>query len=222
MGKVAAFIPIKTNSTRAPGKNFRVLNGKPLYQHIIDHAIEANCFDCIYIDSDSEEILDYADTNYLQLIERDPELAKDTANGNDLLWNHYQRYPEYVLYFQLFATAPFLKPKTIRDCVETLTDWGSFFRSELDSICTATHEKGWFWKTSNTPLYRPDILPRSQDAGYLIKETTGLYGVTREALEKYKCRIGANPYFIPVDKVEAMDLDTEEDFKLAEVLCELQ
>ena len=36
---VACFIPIKSNSERVKGKNFRVLNGKKLYEYIIEHSI---------------------------------------------------------------------------------------------------------------------------------------------------------------------------------------
>lgn len=43
--KTACFIPIKANSERVPGKNFRLLNGKPLYQFTIEHALAAKCFD---------------------------------------------------------------------------------------------------------------------------------------------------------------------------------
>ena len=36
MNKIACFIPIKSNSSRVPSKNFRLLNGKPLYRHALD------------------------------------------------------------------------------------------------------------------------------------------------------------------------------------------
>lgn len=42
--KTACIIPIKKNSERVPGKNFKMLCSKRLYEFIIEHAIEANCF----------------------------------------------------------------------------------------------------------------------------------------------------------------------------------
>ena len=57
--KVAATIPIKSNSTRVKNKNFRLLGDKPLYEYIIDHCIQAECFDDIYVDTDSPEINNY-------------------------------------------------------------------------------------------------------------------------------------------------------------------
>ena len=118
--KIACFIPIKENSERVPGKNFRILNGKKLYEYICEHVAEAEAFDDVFIDTNSEEIDVYARKMGFQVIKRLPELASNSANGNDLLVYHYLQHPEYDYYFQLFATAPFLQPLTIKTCVNNL------------------------------------------------------------------------------------------------------
>lgn len=110
----ACFIPIKVNSERVPGKNLRILNGKKLYEYICEHVQEAAVFDDVYIDTNSLEISDYAKQMGFHVIDRKPELARNTANGNDLLVAHYSQYPDYDFYFQLFATAPYMRPGTIR------------------------------------------------------------------------------------------------------------
>ena len=58
--KTACFIPIKSNSERVPGKNFRVLNGKKLYEYICENVKKAEAFDDVFVDTNSEEIMDYA------------------------------------------------------------------------------------------------------------------------------------------------------------------
>jgi N-acylneuraminate cytidylyltransferase len=50
----------------------------------------------------------------------------------------------------------------------------------------------------------------------VVEETTGLYGISRESLGRYRCRIGRKPYIYFVSKFEAVDINTEEDFKVAE------
>jgi CMP-N-acetylneuraminic acid synthetase len=45
-----------------------------------------------------------------------------------------------------------------------------------------------------------------------------LYAIRRDALLKNKCRIGEDPYMLYVDEIEAMDIDTEQDFKIAEFI----
>jgi len=212
--KTAAFIPIKSNSERVKGKNFTKLCGKKLYEHIILNALEASCFDAIYVDTDSQEIKDFCNKNNTYIIERDPRLASNSANGNDLLNHHAYNFPAYDLYFQLFATAPFLKPSTIAECVGKLAT-----TNKHDSILTVTEEPGWYWVNGVPVNYRPGILPRSQDAVSVLKESTGLYGVSRSSLRKYQCRIGAKPIFHKIDRVEAMDLDTVDDFLIAKSFC---
>jgi len=210
--KVAATIPIKSNSTRVKNKNFKLINNKPLYQYIIDHCIQAECFDDIYVDTDSAEINSYCVKNQVICIKRKPELTLDTANGNDVFHYDIDFIGHYDFYFQLYATAPFLKPETIRECVDKLTH-----SSKHDSILTATEEYGWFWHKGQPVNYQPNILPRSQDATPVIKETTGLYGISKRGYDRYKCRIGATPYFYIIrDRKESIDLDTYEDFKKIE------
>ncbi len=208
---VACFIPIKSNSERVPGKNFRILNGKKLYEYIIEHALAAGVFDDIFIDTNSDEIKAFAEKLGCKIIDRREELARNTANGNDLLNHHFELFPNYDYYFQLFATAPYLQPSSIKACVDALTS-----SSVYDSCFTAVKHQGFFWLNNTSINYRPCILPRSQDMLPVVEETTGMYGITRQALEKYRCRIGARPYIHFVSKFEAVDINTEEDLKIAE------
>lgn len=209
--KTACFIPIKANSERVPGKNFRVLNGKKLYQYICEHAKEANVFDDVYVDTNSEEIAEYAKSLGFLVIERKPELARNTANGNDLLVYHYLNFPDYDYYFQLFATAPYLQPSSIKKCFDVLLS-----SEEYDSCFTATENHGFYWLNGIPINYRPEILPRSQDMAAVIEESTGLYGISKDSLERYRCRIGRKPYIHSISKFEAVDINTEEDLKIAE------
>lgn len=211
--KVACFIPIKATSERVPGKNFRLLCGKPLYQYIINHCIEAECFDDIFVDTNSSEVIEYCKEKNIKIIKRKEELAKNTANGNDLLNYHFSLYPDYDYYFQLFATAPFLQTSSISKAVSVLCG-----TSEYDSVFTALKEHSFFWYCNNPINYRPCILPRSQDMEPVIEETTGLYGMSHDSLKKYRCRIGAKPYIYFVNKFEAVDINTEDDFKIAEYI----
>lgn len=215
MSSVAAFIPIKSESKRVPRKNFRMFAGAPLYTYILSAAAHANCFNAVFVDTDSQEIKEYAARLGIQVIDRKPELAEDTANGNDLLVYHAGLDPSFDILVQLFATAPLLQAKTIRSCVQVLQE-----NKGYDSIFTATEEYGWFWFQDQPVNYRPSVLPRSQDATPLVKETTGLYGIYREVCEKYRSRVGARPYAYIIPTEQALDIDTDFDFKYAEAFAE--
>lgn len=211
--KTACFIPIKANSERVPGKNFRILNGKKLYKYISEHVKAADVFDDVYIDTNSDEIAKYAESMEFHVIERKPELALNTANGNDLLTYHFDMFPQYDYYFQLFATAPYLQPETIKVCFQKL-----IMSDQYDSVFTATDNHGFYWLNKNPVNYRPGILPRSQDMLPMLEETTGLYGIQVDSLKRYRCRIGKNPLIHIVSKFEAVDINTEEDLKIAEYI----
>ena len=124
---VIATIPIKTNSERVPGKNFKLVNSKPLYRYMLEKAVVCK-FDKVYVDTDSVEIMEYCDKQGIEVITRLPDLAKNSANGNDLL-NYHAELIEADLYFQLFVTAPLLKVRSINACIDILKN-----NKQYDSI----------------------------------------------------------------------------------------
>ena len=65
------------------------------------------------------------------------------------------------------------------------------------------------------------LLLRTQDLEPLFEENSCMYIFSQESLKKQKNRIGAKPMMYETDKLESQDIDTEQDFKLAEALCKL-
>ena len=204
--KAVAIIPIKKKSTRVPGKNFIKINGIPLYKILLDKILKCN-FDEIYVDSDSNEIYRYCKKNNINFIKRLPKLAQNTANGNDLI-NYHSKIINSDIYFQLFITSPLLKISSINSCINILKR-----NKRYDSILTSKSIYSWFWYKKKPINYSPKKLPRSQDAVPVVVETTGLYGIRKKALKKYRCRIGNKPFFFEVDDDESIDLDNTIDFE---------
>ena len=204
--KVVAIIPIKQNSKRVKGKNFKLINKKPLYRYLLDKLKYAK-FDEIYVDSDSKIIERYCKSKNYKFIKRLPNLKKDTANGNDLL-NYHAKIIKADIYFQLFVTAPLLKLSSINKCIDFLKK-----NKKYDSILTSKQIYSWFWFKDKPVNYNPKILPRSQDAKPIVVETTGLYGIKKNAIKKQRCRIGKKPFFYKVSEEESLDIDNSEDIK---------
>jgi CMP-N-acetylneuraminic acid synthetase len=204
--KTVAIIPIKSISKRVKNKNFKIIGGKPLFRYLLDK-LKYTHFDEIYVDSDSKQIEKYCKQNNYKFIHRLPKLAKDNANGNDLL-NYHAKIINADIYFQLYITAPLLEIKTINNCIKILKS-----DKHHDSILTIKKIYSWFWFNGKPTNYNPKILPRSQDAEPIVQESTGLYGIKREALIRRKCRIGFKPFFYEIHAKESVDLDTKEDFK---------
>ena len=204
--KIVAIIPIKKNSKRVKGKNFKKILGKPLYQYLLTTIKKAN-FDEVYVDSDSPQIKYFCKKNKIKFIERLDYLKKDNANGNDLL-NYHAKIIKADIYFQLFVTSPLLNIKTINKCISILKN-----KKKYDSIFTIKEIYSWFWFKNKPINYKPKVLPRSQDAEPIIQETTGIYGIRSNTLKKIKCRIGKKPFLLKVSDEESIDLDNHSDFQ---------
>ncbi len=204
--KTVCIIPIKSNSKRVKGKNFKVIGKKPLFKFLLDKLKFTN-FDEIYVDSDSEEIKNYCNKMGYKFIKRLKKLTKDNANGNDLL-NYHAKIIDADLYFQLFVTAPLLSVSTINKCIKIMKR-----KKKYDSIFTISKIYSWFWFKKKPINYNPKTLPRSQDAEPVICETTGLYGIRKNALKKNKARIGHRPFMFEVSRKESLDIDDLEDVK---------
>lgn len=208
--KIVAIIPIKNKSVRVPGKNFKKIGGKPLYKFTLEKLKKCN-FDEVYVDTDSDEIKKYCQINKINIINRLNFLSKNSANGNDLLLYH-STIIQADIYFQIFVTSPLLKVSSINNCIKQLKN----NIKKYDSILTIQKIYSWFWFNKKPVNYNPRVLPRSQDAKPIILETTGLYGVTKNSLLKYKSRIGKKPFFYEVSENENIDLDNEKDFNFLE------
>ena len=215
MTKIACFIPIKNNSSRVPNKNLRLLRGIPLYRYALDTVINSKVFDDVFVDTDSEDVKNYCIKKNINIIDRDPKLLKDSANGNDLLEHWVDIKPNYDVYFQVFVTSPFLTSNTLKDCVNIMKT-----NPLGDYVFTVIEDYPWYWFNGKPVNYNPKLLPRSQDAKPIIKETTSLYGISKEGFNKTKSRIGESPQIYVVDEIEGTDIDTEFDFIIAKLIAE--
>ena len=202
--KTVWIVPIKKNSKRIEGKNFKNIGGKPLYSFLLEKLKYCN-FDEIYVDSDSEIIKKYAIKNNFKFIKRLKKLSRNSANGNDLL-NYHSKIIDADLYFQLFVTAPLLSIKNINKCISLLKN-----SKKKDSIFTIVKEQSFYWFNGKSLNYKTKILPRSQELNPVIRETTGLYGIKKEALKKRRCRIGYKPILHEVSSYESIDIDNKID-----------
>lgn len=206
-----ATIPVKSRSTRMPGKNLAPFAGQPLFEHFFSK-LDDHPFDEIVVDTDNDAVAAAAlDRGWRHLV-RPPELLADEATGNELLL-HVASKVEADVYFQLFVTAPLLKSETIAAAHAKLLS-----SPDHDSIFTVVPIHSWFWFDGRPVNYDPHRLLPSQHNKPVIRETTGLYGIRADALEREQARIGTRPLMFEVDEVEAIDVDTELDFRLAEFL----
>ena len=213
--RLVALVPMRHDSERVPGKNYRPMAGQPLYRHVVSALLGCPDVDRIVIDTDSAVIKSDAAEQFPQVLVLDrPEHLRDGAIPmNDVLLNDVRQVPA-DLYLQTHSTNPLLKPSTIQRAIREFRD-----HPEHDSLFSVTRIQARLWSSESKPInHDPGVLLRTQDLPPVFVENSCLYLFTRELLEDRGSRIGANPLLFEVDRDEASDIDTEQDFRVVEAL----
>jgi CMP-N-acetylneuraminic acid synthetase len=212
--KIAALVPMRHKSERVPGKNYRLLDGKPLYHHIIESLISCRYITEVCIDTDSPFILDDAPEHFpVRMIRRPEHLRSEFEPMNNiLLYDVTQIEADY--YLQTHSTNPLLKTETITRAIQRFLEPG-----EHDSLFGVTRLQTRLYDAQGKPVnHDPSVLLRTQDLPPVYEENSTLYIFSRAILEERRNRIGYNPVMFEVSREEAVDIDEELDFIMAEFL----
>jgi CMP-N-acetylneuraminic acid synthetase len=215
---IAALVPMRHNSERVPGKNYRDFAGDPLYVHILSQLQEVAAIDEIAVNTDSPTIMDGVAERFpdIRLIERPESLQGGDVPMNDVLM-HDTEVVDADFYLQTHSTNPLLRADTIRTAIQEFLD----AYPTRDSLFSVTPVQTRFWDELARPVnHNPDILLRTQDLPPLYEENSCIYLFTREILEKRRNRIGRRPILFEVDAEETVDIDEEIDFTMAEIMFE--
>lgn len=214
--KIVALVPMRHHSQRVPGKNYRLLAGKPLYQHVLDSLLQCPEIDRVAVDTDSPEIAGGLKESYPQVewIERPDHLRADTIPMNEILL-YDTSLIQADFYLQTHSTNPLLRPETISAAIQALLENYPAY----DSLFTVTRIQTRLWDSLARPVnHNPAILLQTQDLPPIYEENSCIYLFTREILAARRNRLGERPYLFPIDRAEAWDIDEELDFLIADLL----
>ena len=217
-----AIIPIRSGSKGLQDKNIRLLNGKPLVAYTIECAIKSQAFNKIFVSTDSVEYAEIAekygaDASFL----RSEKNASDTAGSWDVVREVISKFEDQGLFYNeimlLQATSPLRSNDDILKSIDLLHDKNG---NAVQSVTEMEH----------TPLWA-NILP---DDGCMDEFEKDEYDMPRQFLPKYYRLNGAiylikrselnaermfhnncYAYIMPQDR--SIDIDSEMDFKIAEI-----
>ena len=215
--RIVALVPMRHSSERAPGKNFRPLAGRPLYHHIITSLLTADGVSAVLIDTDSPFILADCAAAFpeVRLVERPNHLRAGTISMNDVLLYDIEQI-EADFYLQTHSTNPLLKPATINRAIDTMVAGAC----QHDSLFSVTRWQTRLYDAQGRALnHDPSKLLRTQELPPVYEENSNLYIFTAEGLRHHHHRIGRSPIMFEIDRLEAVDIDDEETFRLAELLA---
>jgi CMP-N-acetylneuraminic acid synthetase len=214
--KIAALVPMRHNSERVPGKNYRDMAGKPLYAHIIGSLLACPEIDKVVVDTDSPTIMAGLAEDFPEVVRLErPEYLRDgMIPMNDiLLYDTAQVRADY--YLQTHSTNPLLKPETISEAVRAFLS----AREQYDSLFSVTRlQTRLYWQNGEAVNHNPIELLRTQDLPPVYEENSCIYIFTRQKLAERNHRLGDAPLMYEIDAAEAWDIDEELDFQIAEFL----
>ena len=216
MFNLVALVPMRHHSQRVPGKNYRILAGKPLFHHIIETLLAVPEITQVVVDTDSDPVIDGLRTDFPQvkIIQRPENLQADNVPMNDILiYDTGQIQADF--YLQTHSTNPLLKPETVSHAIQSLmTNYPTH-----DSLFSVTRLQTRLYDQHGRAInHDPSVLIQTQELPPVYEENSCLYIFTRENLLKRRHRIGEKPMMFEIDAEDAWDIDEELDFEICKFL----
>ena len=226
--KILGIIPARGGSKRAPGKNIRVLGGKPLICWTIDAVKKVGDLCEVIVSTDSQEIADLSNRCGIFVPKLRPkELASDHATTVDVLRYEVERYEsisgkvDSILVLQ--PTSPFRSVATIESAIKLHKTSG---HKNIVSVSPSRVSPGWMISVTVGGYIKPyfgkgALGLRSQDSPISFVPNGCIYLLSRKNLFRQMSLY--NKKTLPLlmeSNFEAIDIDEEIDFKLAELLIE--
>jgi CMP-N-acetylneuraminic acid synthetase len=216
--QVNAFIPLKGHSERVPNKNLRPFHGAPLFHTIVSTLNDAERVGRIIIDTDDDEIVESAEAlDNVVVVRRRGDLIGDAVPVNDLIGSYLERSEDEHL-LQTHSTNPVLTAATIDRAIDTY-----FSTPGITSLFSVTRMQARFYDWEHQPVnHKPNELIPTQELPPMYLENSNLYVFSREGFFERRTRITENSMLFEMDALEAVDIDEEVDFELAEAVYRLR
>ena len=208
--KRVAFVPIRLNSQRIEGKNLRELGGRPMMTYLLESLAKASNIDEVYVFCSNREVEQYLPKG-VKFLQRDERLDSNSTLGAEI-YDAFTQQVEADIYILAHTTSPFIRTSTIEQAVSKVES------GEYDSAFSAERIQTFAWWQGKPLNYSLEHIPRTQDLEAIYVETSAFFIFRGEVWRNQRHRIGTKPYIAVTDRIESMDIDNPDDFKLAEAI----
>ena len=216
--RIIALLPMKANSARVKGKNFRDFCGKPLFRWILDTLQSVDEISQIIVNTDARHILaenGLRETDRLVIRDRKPEICGDSVSMNLVLADDVVNVPA-DLYLMTHTTNPLMSADTIRKAVATFLEAQA--SGKADSLFTVDKVQSRFYRSDSSPVnHDPNNLIPTQELEPWFEENSNLYIFTAESFASTQARIGKRPVMFEGPFFESIDIDNQADWDFAVV-----
>lgn len=220
-GRIVALLPMKANSERVKGKNFRDFHGKPLFRWILDALLEVDEIDQVVVNTDARRILadnGLTDTDRVLIRDRKPEICGDFVSMNKVLADDIANVAADT-YLMTHTTNPLMSANTMRGAIKAFRQARRDGRA--DSLFTVDKVQTRFYRSDCSAVnHDPDNLIRTQDLEPWFEENSNLYLFSRESFAATNARIGRRPMMYEGPRFESIDIDDQEDWDFAMVAAQ--
>jgi len=221
--KIIGMIPARLGSKRVPKKNLRLLNGRPLISYNIETAVKSGVLDEVYVNSEAEIFSNIAKEYGARFYKRPENFSTDLANNDQFSFDFINNINGDIL-IQILPTSPLLSIDDIKGFVSFMID------NDFDTVVsTISHNIAGIYQSSpiNFEIFEPHI--SSQDMTPVETYATVLMGWKYSNFKKNMLDLGFAYHggkgkigYYPIKGFATIDIDNEEDFRLAEVAMKMQ
>jgi len=228
--KILALIPARGGSKRLPRKNIKSLADKPLIGWSIDSALSCDKINTVIVSSDDSEVIDVAKKMGAEApFVRPEELSLDNSVSFDVAKHAIEYYASRGEFFDflllLQPTSPLRRLSHIEESLQLLVEKKA---DAVISVCKESHSPLWSNTIDDDFSLKGFIQEkvknkRSQDLPQYYRLNGAIYLVKIDkALEENTLFLSDNIYAYEMDEISSIDIDTELDFLLAELLIRQQ
>ena len=224
--KNIAIIPARGGSKRIPRKNIKDFLGKPIIAYSIEAAIKSNLFDEVMVSTDDKEIAEIAKKYGAKVpFFRSKETANDYAGLTDVIIEVINEYKKKNIEFDnvccILATATFLTENDIINSYEKLVN------SKFDAVFPVVRygfpiQRAMQFDNENIKMIWPEnMTKRSQDLKSSFHDAGLFYWAKTDIVLKQNKLWTDNTTAIEISEQTAQDIDTTEDWQIAELKYKL-
>ena len=214
---ITALLPMKANSERVPNKNFKLIGGKPLYYWILENLIALEVIDRVIINTDADQGLfsHFMGNKKLLIRSRKPSLCGDLVSMNKIIEDDILS-DDNKIFLMTHTTNPLISKKTLSNAIDIFLNRD---KNQFDSLYSATKFQGRFYYEGSIAInHNPNELLRTQDLPPVYLENSCLYLFEKNIFLDTKTRIGKMPILFETPQLESVDIDTQDEWYLANLL----
>lgn len=212
--KMIVMIPARLGSKRIPKKNIRYLCGKPLIQYSIDLVNSCGLDIEVWVNTEDASLGHAVEAVGGRFHHRPHELATDTATNREFTYEFMKKHScDYVI--MVNSTSPLLREDTVKRFFEYVQG------NDFDTVLSVVSEKEETFFDGKPLNFSLEEKVNSQFLKPTQKVVWALTAWKRDNFMKLQEQ-GKNPVFsgklglFEIPKDESCDLDTEEDWRIAE------